>query len=193
MTDKTGRVGRLGFYVFCLRLRLLDLFVTIGATRALAWSELRAVGRIADGNDAKIDGQRLAMRPMRKGVIEVADLRPWESTGAERLVGSRDSPRLVTHAAEATRLAERSFEELGSEVVTSDARCVRKVLGHRLVCVFGLFFCGQMTIGALNSLVLFLIVRETAATVPIFRLFGRKDSCLGLGRRRKADADAPDH
>ncbi|HEY3136563.1 MAG TPA: hypothetical protein VGL29_11095 [Blastocatellia bacterium] len=130
---------------------------------------------------------------MREGVVEVADLRPWESAGAERLVGSRDSPRLVTHAAEATRLAERSFEELGSEVVTSDARCVRKVLGHRLVGVFGLFFCGQMTIGALNVLVLFLIVRETAATVPIFRLFGRKDSCFRRCRRRKADADAPDH
>jgi len=71
---------------------------------------------------------------------------------------------LVTNATETARAAERGLEELGREVVTTNASIVREVFGHRLICVSGFLFSREMTISALNLDVFLLIVRKASVS-----------------------------
>jgi len=49
-----------------------------------------------------------------------------------------------------------------------------------------------MAIGALNLLVLFLVVRKTAAPGSVFRLFNPEKSYFAAARRRETDTNAAD-
>jgi hypothetical protein len=107
---------------------------------------------------------------VRKLIIKIAYSRPWEYAWPQRLVTPRDTPRLVADTAEAAWLAKRRLKKLSREVVTPNARGVRKIPGHGLVRVPGFFPGCEMAIGALNLYVLFLIVRKTPVAGSVFGL-----------------------
>ena len=52
--------------------------------------------------------------------------------------------------------------------MASYARGMRKIFGHRLIGIFGLFFAGKVAVGATDFDVLFLVVRKAAAAGPVF-------------------------
>lgn len=128
---------------------------------------------------------------VRKRVFEIAYLRLGKHSRAKSLVGFGDSARLVTYAAETARSAKRRLEELGREVVTTNARAVREVLSHRLICVSGFLFGCEMAITALNLDVFLLIVRKASMPCSIFGLFNRERSRFvsKRGLKYKAERD----
>ena len=142
MTREACRVTLLRLHFFRIGLASFDLLVTVSAARAFARLELRTVGRARHRCDAKIIRQNFAMSLMREGIVKIADLRPRKHARAKRLVSLRDALCFVADTAEAAWLTERGFEKLGGEIVTSDARSVWKILGHRLVRVPGLLLSG---------------------------------------------------
>ena len=132
------------------------------------------------------------MSLVRKFIVKIAYLRPGENAGPQRLVKPRDMPRLMADTAEAAWLAKRRFEKLSRKVVTFDAYGMWKILGHRLIGVFGLLLSREMTIGALDLYVLLLIVRKAPMAGSVFGLFKQQRSGLTGTRRTEPDI-RPEH
>jgi len=98
----------------------------------------------------------------------------------------------VADAAEATRATERRLEELGGEVVTTNAGVMREVFGHWLIGVSGFLFTREMTISALNLDVFLLIVRKASVSGSVLDLFNRERP-LFVCKRRREQNPADDH
>jgi hypothetical protein len=123
------------------------------------------------------------MSLMREGIVKIADLRPRKHARAKRLVSLRDALCFVADTAEAAWLTERGFEKLGGEIVTSDARSVWKILGHRLVRVPGLLLRREVTISTLDLYVFLLIVGKTTVSGSVLRLLGGDQPALSCASR----------
>jgi hypothetical protein len=122
---------------------------------------------------------------VRESVLEIAYLRPGKHSRPQSFVGFGDASGLVTNAAETARAPERRLEELGREVVTTNAGVMREVFGHRLIGVFGFLFGRKMAINALNLDVFLLIVRKASVPGSVFDLFNRERSLFVCTRRRE--------